>query len=192
MKAKSFLSTGFVKVCVVLSAVSLFCGSQCIGEGRLGELVEGSGLGWLAGKWVSTSDAGYELELVYKWDLEKNVITTEFKVSEYTYRSMIYYSISRGEVVEIGIDTLGNVTERTWEEMGGKAVSNGESTDTYGQRQGMRVTHERVDEDTIKVELYEVDSGEVAYSPQTSVEFKRWKKPVEKKKAEEVKEKEKK
>jgi hypothetical protein len=132
------------------------------------------GYDWMIGKWVAMTDDGQELQLVYKWELDKHVVSAHFKMGTYEFQSLIFYVPAKEEVVQIGADNRGGHSKGIWEPSGEKAISKTEGTDVNGQVNKMGIVYSKVDADTMKVEVYEIEStGELAAYPWATIEFKR-------------------
>ncbi|NQT01769.1 MAG: hypothetical protein HQ580_07095 [Planctomycetes bacterium] len=154
------------------------------GQQGLGELVTMSGFEWLIGNWEATTDEGDKVDLVYKWELNKNLITLGFKVGDFEGRGMIYYVPAENKVVQIGVDNRGGVAKGTWDADGEKAVARLEytpSTPADGVRRRMASVLSKVDANTMKEEFYEMDSdGWFAEETLGTLEYKRQKKQTKK------------
>lgn len=159
---------------LTLAVVCLFSGTSALAQQKLGDLVGEMGFDWMVGKWVAMTDDGQEIQLVYKWELDKHVVSVYLKMGIYESRSLIYYVPAKEEVVQIGADNQGGHSKGLWAPSGEKAVSKIDGTDANGQVNKMGVVYSKVDADTMKVEIYEIDSaGELADYAWATVQFKR-------------------
>ena len=163
------------KRCVVLLALLAFCGGPAMAQQSLGDIVTEMGFGWMAGRWTATTDNGDEIQLVYRWTAEKHAIVVDFKMGQTSSHGMIYYSPLDEQVHQIGVDSDGNISKGTWDVAGERAIVKSERTDAYGQKRSMALGHSKVDADTMKIELFGIEYGQVAETPSFAMEFKRQK-----------------
>ena len=128
----------------------------------------------MAGTWVTTSSRGVTVEVTYKWAIENHVISVEYKASnDFTYRGLIFYRASEGKIVHIGADNQGGVWEGNWETDGRRAIMNFANTKADGQSQKGAAASSRIDADTMKVETYLVQYGELSNEPAVTETYKR-------------------
>jgi len=152
------------------------------GQQGLGDLVTMGGFEWLIGDWMTKTDMGVEVHAFYKWELDRNLIKMGFKMGEFEGRGMIYYSPAEDRVFQIGVDNRGGVAKGAWDADGDKAVARLEYTPPEGEMRRMASVYSKVDNETMKVEFYEMDSdGWLADEPQGTLQYKRQKKQAEKK-----------
>lgn len=153
------------------------------GQQGLGELVTMGGFEWLIGDWVATTDQVGEIHSFYKWGLNKNLITIDFKMDEFEGRGMIYYVPAENKVVQVGVDNRGGIAKGIWDAEGDKFVARLKYTPAEGEIRRMASVHSKVDAETMKVEFYEVDSDSwLADEPRYTLEYKRQKKQADEKK----------
>ena len=165
---------------VVAILVILATGASA--QQKLGDLVTEGGFDWMMEKWQATTDQGDEVDLVYKWELDKHLVTIHLKWPNYEYRGMIFYKPTEDKIVQIGADSQGGNGKGTWDADGNKAVLKTEHTGADSQTNKMGYAFSKVDADTMKLEVYEVYSaGELADYPNFTAEFKRQKKQAGKK-----------
>jgi hypothetical protein len=151
-------------------------------EQKLGDLVTEGGFDWMIGKWVAETDEGQRFEMVYKWELNKHMVSVHFKGGDYEYRGMIFYIAPEDKVVQIGIDNRGSTSKGEWEADGDKAVVKSEYTQANGEKGKFGIVHSKVDADTMKAGMYAVEStGELAEEPWGELEYKRQKEQAPKK-----------
>ena len=170
------------KVLLAVAAILVISATGAMAQGSLGYLVSEGGFDWLLGKWEATNDEGDEVELEYKWELNKNLMTIQLKWPNFEYRGMIFYAAAKEEVVQIGVDNGGGNGKGKWEAVGEKAILKYEHTALYGEISRMGVGHSKVDAKTMKVEIYEMYAdGELGAEPGLTMEFKRQKPQAAKK-----------
>ena len=162
------------KTLLAVAALFFISAGGAMGQGNLGYLVSDAGFDWVIGKWEATNDEGDKIELEYKWELNKNMISMQLKWPNFEYRGMIFYVPAKEEVVQIGVDNGGGNGKGRWEAIGNKAVLKYEHAGLYGETTRMGLAHSKVDAKTIKVEVYELDSdGNLAEEPGLTMEYKR-------------------
>jgi hypothetical protein len=166
-----------LSVCLLaLAALLVFMGTQARAQESLGDLVSQGGYDWMIAKWAAETDNGQKIEITYKWELDKHIITVHFKMGDFEYRGMIMYTAAEQKVVQIGADNRGGTSKAEWTEDGDRAVSITTSTDAYGDVQKFGISHAKVDADTMRVAVYAVeDTGELADEPWMSSDYRRQK-----------------
>jgi len=160
---------------VVLLTLLTICAGPAMAQQSLGDIVTDMGFGWMAGRWTATTDNGDEIQLAYRWTTEKHAIIMDFKMGQISSHGMIYYSPLDEKVHQISIDSEGNITKGTWDVSGEKAIAKTERTDAYGEMRSMAIGHSKAGADTMKIELFSIEYGEVAATPSFTMEFKRQK-----------------
>jgi len=156
--------------------------SAAAAQEKLGDLVEEAGFNWMIGRWTATTDDGQEIEMVYRWGLDRYMVTADFKMGEYAYRGMIFYVPAEEKVVEVGVDNRGGTAKGTWEIDGEKAISKSNRTQANGETVKAAMIHSKVNGKTMKVAVYQIEAnGEQADEPWATLEFKRQKRQPPKK-----------
>ena len=169
------------KTFLAVASILVILAAGARAQQKLGDLVTEGGFDWMIGKWAATTDQGDKIDIVYKWELDKHMISVHLKWPGYEYRGMIFYVPTEEKIVQIGVDNQGGSGKGTWDADGNKAVHKYEHTGADGQTNKMGMTHSKVDADTMKVEVYEVySSGELSDYPSFTVEYKRQKKETDK------------
>ena len=164
-----------IKSLFLLSLSLLFVSAIPAGaQSSLGDLLTEYGYEWVAGKWVATTDEGQKVELEYKWGLDRHVVLVDFKMGDYKYHGMIMFVPSREEVIEVGADNMGGIWNCRWGDDYTGAARTGEATQRDGTKEKNEVVLSKVDNDTLKVTLYDVDSyGYRTSQAKGSLTFKR-------------------
>lgn len=157
----------------VLVAVLVVYGSQAIGQQSLKDMVTNEGFAWMAGTWKATTDEGQEIQLAYRWVAEGHAIVLDFKMGEIVSHGMIYFASNGGPVVSVSVDNKGNVSNGTWDIQGDKVVLKNKTTNADGQTREMAVCWSKVDNKTMKVELYAIENGTMSDDARGTLEFKR-------------------
>jgi hypothetical protein len=161
------------KTLLVLGTVFLIWTAQANAQLSLADVVAEAGFDWMIGKWVATTDDGDQVQLVYKWELAKHLVTIQFKMRDYEYRGMIFYVPAKEEVVQVAVDNRGGNGKGLWEPDGDKAIMKIEHTGTDGETNRMGLVHSKVNAETMKVGMYAVEStGELAEEPWATLEYK--------------------
>ncbi len=163
---------------VVLAAVAgvLVWSSAAPAQETLADLVQQSGCNWLIGKWSGETPDGQKYEIEYKWALKNHVISIHFKGFDFEYHGIIFYDADKEEVVQIGVDSNGGNGKGTWLAEYGKATMRNEQKGEYGEVSRMGFVYTRVDDQTMKTELYGLDeNGQLSDQSGGTLEYKRQK-----------------
>ena len=176
------LKVTLTRTFLVLAAGLVIWSSAAAAQEKLGDLVEEAGFNWMIGRWTATTDDGQEIEISYRWGLDRYLATYDFKMGEFAYRGMIFYIPNEQKVVEMGVDNRGGTAKATWDIEGEKAVSKSERIQADGETVRMAIINSKVNNKTMKMELYGIDSsGEQADEPWATLQFKRQKRQPPKK-----------
>jgi len=165
-------SLGIGRVFLVLSAIVLL-GGAAMGQSALERMVEEGQMGWLTGRWTTTTDEGESISLVYQWQLNKNMISVYFKMGDYSYRGMIFCVPGEEKVVEAGVDSKGSAVKCEWDVTWDGAVSKREVSKADGEKESMGIATSKVDKDTMKMKLYTIEYGSLSSDAWATLEFKR-------------------
>jgi hypothetical protein len=157
----------------VLVAVLVICGSHAIGQQSLKDMVANEGFAWMAGNWKATTEEGQEVQLAYRWVAEGHAIVLDFKMGEVVSHGMIFFASNGGQVVSVSVDNKGHVSKGTWDIEGTRVVLKNKTTTANGETQEMAVCWSKVDNKTMKVELYAIENGMMSDEPRGALEFKR-------------------
>jgi hypothetical protein len=150
--------------------------SGAMAQEKLGDLVTEGGFDWIIGAWTATTDQGDKIDLAYKWELDKHMLSVNLKWPNYEYRGMIFYVPAEDKIIQVGVDNRGGNGKGLWQAEGSKAVHKYEHTGADGQTNKMGMVHSRVNDDTMKVEVYEISGdGTLGQSPAMTTEYKRQK-----------------
>ena len=153
-------------------------------EEKLSEHVAEAGLDWMIGRWTAVTDEGQELQMLYKWELNKHLVSMSFKMGEFEGRGMIFYSVSENNVVQVGVDNRGGSNKGIWYPEADKAIAKLDYTQANGDTGKIGIVHSKVDAKTMKVAWHGVEeSGELSEEPFGTLEYKRQKKQTRKKAA---------
>jgi len=166
-------------------AILLFVWSaQAAAQQNLGDIVKEYGFDWLIGKWEAETSEGDKVQVIYKWELDKHLVTINLKWPDYEHRGMIFYVPAADEVVQIGVDNKGGTWKGTWDAEENKGILKIEHTKADGETQKMAIIYSKVDAQTMKTELYGLrENGELEAQPRGTLEYKRETVEAEKKAA---------
>ena len=167
----------FLVVVVLLAVFAV----ESRAQDKLGDFVAEYGYDWMIGNWAATSDDGRQVELEYKWILDKYAMSVNLKMGDFKYHGMIMGMPSREEIVQIGADNMGGTWNGTWTEDYEGAVNRNKRLDTYGSTETMDMVFIKVNNDSFKVKEYPVESGYRASSARGETTFKRRKEDAAKK-----------
>lgn len=126
---------------------------------NLGDLIAQYGYDWMIGNWAATGDDGSQVELEYKWVLDKNAVCVNLTMGTFKYHGLIMFVPSREELVQIGADNMGGAWNGTWGEDYEGAVNRNERTEPDGTTQTMDIVFIKVDDNRFKIKEYPVESG---------------------------------
>ncbi len=175
-------NTILTKTILTVAAIIVITTTGARAQQKLGDLVTEGGFDWLVGNWEATSNEGDKIELVYKWELDKHLMTMLLKFADNEYRAMIFYKPTEDQVVQITVDNQGGTGKGIWEADGNKAVLKHEHIGADWQTNKMGFAHSKVDANTMKWDIHEMySSDELSSYPNFTVEFKRQKKKAAKK-----------
>jgi len=169
-------------IVLVVVAILIIATTDANAQQKLGDFVSEGGFDWMIGKWEATGNEGDKIELVYKWELDKHMVSMLLKWPNNEYQAMIFYKPTEDKIVQITVDNKGGTGNGTWEPDGNKAILKHEHTGSDWQTNKMGFVHSKIDEDTMKWEVHELySSGELADYSSFTIEFQRQKKPAVKK-----------
>jgi hypothetical protein len=163
MLKKLFLSVAFL---------SAFAAAQA--QQSLGDLVAQEGLDWIAGTWVGQDDNGSEITLVYKWELDKNMVSTMVKTSWMESKGISLLCQKTGEVRYVAGDNQGSSVMGAWDLVNGNPTLRVEYNSASGDSGKGAYVHKKIDANTLEVSVYMGDSAEyLSGTPETAITFKR-------------------
>jgi len=171
-------------IILAAAAILIIATTGVNAQQKLGDFVAEGGFDWMIGNWEATSDEGDKIELVYKWELDKHMVSMLLKWPSNEYRAMIFYKPTEDKIIQVTVDNQGGTGNGTWEPDGDKAILKHEHTGSDWQTNKMGFVHSKVDDNTMKWDIHELySSGEIADYSSFTIEFKRQKqaKPATKK-----------
>ncbi len=158
---------------LMIILVLMLIGSTAIAQESLKDVVEQQGLEWMIGRWKATMDNGQEILLSYQWAAQGQTVVSTFKMGESSSQGMIYFDADEEQAKQFSVDSQGRVNKGTWEIQGDKAVLKTTMSDEYGQATELGVTYEKVNATTIKVGVYALENGGLAYDPWFEIDYKK-------------------
>ena len=160
-------------VIAVLLAVSAV---ESRAQDKLGDFVAEYGHDWMIGNWSATTDDGRQVELEYKWILDKYATCVNVKMGDFKYHGIIMFVPSREEVVQLGADNMGGTWNGSWTEDYDGAVNRNQRLEPDGTTETMDMVYVKVDNNSFKVKQYSVESdGWRASQARGELTFKRLK-----------------
>jgi len=160
-----------IVIVVFLAVSSVPPGAQ----DKLGDLVAEYGYEWMIGKWTATDDNGRQVELEYKWILDKCAMCVNVKIGDFKYHGLIMFMPSREEVVQLGADNMGGTWNGTWAADYEGTFNRNARLDADGTTETMDMFFIKVDNDSFRVKEYSVESGTRAAQARGETTFKRLK-----------------
>lgn len=141
----------------------------------LGDLLAQYGYEYMIGRWQARDDdAGTDIDVQYKWALDRNAVLVDAKIDQYQYCGMIVLAPSGDEVIQFGADNRGGTWKSTWSESYDGVVNRHEMLRPNGTKETMEHVYSKIDKDSFKVKEYAVESGGYrASSPRGETTFKR-------------------
>jgi uncharacterized protein (TIGR03067 family) len=156
-------------IAVLLAISSVPAGAQV----KLGDFVAEYGYEWMIGKWSASRDDDRQVELEYKWILDRCAMCVDVKMGDFKYHGLIMGVPSREEIIQIGADNMGGTWNGTWAEDSEGAVNRNQRLETDGTTETMDMVFIKIDNDSFKVKEYPVESGYRATQASGETIFKR-------------------
>lgn len=144
-------------------------------QDKLGDFVAEYGYDWMIGKWSATNDDGQQIELEYKWILDKCTMCVNVKIGDFKYHGLIMLVPSREEIVQIGADNMGGTWNGSWTEDYEGAANRNQRLDADGTTLIMEHVYIKVDNNSFKIKEYSVESGYRSSQASGETTFKRQK-----------------
>ena len=174
LKTRRNVNRRMVLVMLLLAVSVVSSPSAASGAQPLAALVSDAGFDWMAGTWVTVTDRGDTIEVTYKWAVENHVVAVSYKASNgFAYSGLIFYKAAEGKIVHIGADNQGGFWEGTWDSDGRRAIMTFKNTKADGQLQQGAAANSWVDADTMKVQTYMLENGEMGNEPVVTQAYKR-------------------
>ena len=168
----------FLVIAVLLAVFAV----ESRAQEKLGDFIAEYGYDWMIGNWAATSDEGGQIELEYKWILDKCAVCLNLKMGDFQYHGMIMLVASSEEVVQIGADNMGGTWNGAWTEDYDGAVNRNKRLEPDGTTETMDMVCVKVDNNSFKVKQYPVESdGWRASQASGELTFKRQKADTAKK-----------
>lgn len=165
MKRMFLVIAGFLTISAV----------PAMAQETLGDLIAEYGYDWIIGKWVAEDYNGQNVELEYKWILDKCAMCVNAKINDFDYHGLIMFVPSREEIVQIGADNMGNTWNGTWTEDYEGAVNRNQRLEADGTTRTVDLVYIKIDNNSFKVKEYTVESGYRSSQARGETTFKRQK-----------------
>jgi uncharacterized protein (TIGR03067 family) len=163
------------RITLVIAVLLAISAIPAKAQETLGDLVAEYGYDWMIGKWTATDDDGRQVELEYKWILDKCAMCVNVKIGDFKYHGLIMFMPSREEVVQLGADNMGGTWNGTWAADYEGTFNRNERLDADGTTETMDMFFIKVDNDNFRVKEYSVESGSRAAQARGETTFKRQK-----------------
>jgi uncharacterized protein (TIGR03067 family) len=163
------------RITLVIAVLLAISAIPAKAQDKLGDLVAENGYDWMIGKWAATDDNGRQVELEYKWILDKCAICVNVKIGDFKYHGLIMFMPSNEEVVQLGADNIGGTWKGTWAVDYEGTFNRNERLDADGTTQTMDMFFIKVDNDSFRVKEYSVESGTRSSQARGETMFKRLK-----------------
>ena len=171
MKGQYLSGLRMVGVCLLLSISGMVNAAE---PNKMGDIFKEKGFEWLLGSWEAVTDTNEKARANFTMEMDGYVFALDVKVGDkYAYRGIMFYVMSKGAMVNNGIDTRGNVLSGTWEIEGEKLVLKGELTAADGKVYKFVRYLSKADADTMRAVTYQVIEGKPSEESAKTLEFKR-------------------
>jgi uncharacterized protein (TIGR03067 family) len=163
------------RIFLVIAGLFAISAIPAVAQESLGDLVVEYGYDWMIGKWAADDYNGQNVELEYKWILDKCAMCVNVKIDDFKYHGLIMLVPSREEIVQIGADNMGNTWNGTWTEDYEGAVNRNQRLEADGTTQTVDLVYIKIDNNSFKVKEYSVESGYRSSQARGETTFKRQK-----------------
>lgn len=158
----------------LLCAAFVLAGCYSAHGKNLGGVVAEAEADWLLGQW--SANDGTEVSVSFEWTLDKHVILVRFSSGDTQARGMITYRAAKEEVLYVSADNKGATGSGHWSLRTGHPTLFYEHHKPDGEITKAGFLHRKVDDNTLVIEIYEInDAGELASSPIAAPQFARTK-----------------
>jgi hypothetical protein len=141
---------------------------------NLNDVIQEAGAGWLEGTWESHDEAGHTTTTAYHWALDRHAVMLQLQSTRVNSRGMIFFRAADDEVVYVAADNRGGTSRGTCQMIDGCPVILYQYTSETGDKLQVAVLHRRVDHETFRGEVYEVNAqGQLSPSPLRTLVFQR-------------------
>ncbi len=159
----------FVSVVAILASSALWSGVQAQ---TMGDIVAEAGVEWLIGNWVE--EGRPSTRVTFEWLLDKHAISVGFDADSVKARGIIIYRAHTNEVLYFAADNGGATGEGEWILRSGHPTLLYKQIRKNGNENNAGFVHKRIDDNTMLIEVYELDDeGEISGTPLSSPKFVR-------------------
>ncbi|MCP4256684.1 MAG: hypothetical protein GY774_04055 [Planctomycetes bacterium] len=163
---------------LVVMTLLVAMGTTAIGQESLKDIVEQEGFAWMIGQWKASMDDGTEMLLTYRWAVKGHAIVSNFKMGDNVSQGIIYLVMDEQQARQLTVDSRGQAIPAAWELQNGKAITKTKMIDEYGETTDVGFVFSKVDANTMNVEAYELENGELSDYSSFEIDFKKQKKMV--------------
>ncbi len=150
-----------MRITHLVFAVFVSVGSFNANAKNLGEAVAEAGAEWIIGQWSAADNEGVSVS--FEWALDKHVILVSFSSGETKARGMITFRAAREEILYVSADNRGATGAGHWSLRDGHPTLFYEHFKQGGETIKAGFVHKRVDENTLTIEIHEInDTGDLA------------------------------
>src|SRR4030042_649240 len=110
------------RISLVIAVLLAISSIPAVAQEKLGDFVAEYGYDWIIGKWSASRDDGRQVELEYRWILDKCAVCVNVNIGDFKYHGLIMLVPSREEMVQIGADNMGGTWNGSWTEASAGAV----------------------------------------------------------------------
>ncbi|MBN1845911.1 MAG: MBL fold metallo-hydrolase [Sedimentisphaerales bacterium] len=171
IRSKGCLTRCGIVLSAILTLASL--AGSAAGQMSLRDIARQDGFEWLIGRWAFTASEDQTIQMEYRWELDGHMITIDFALGSYAYHGIVFRQVAQDTVVEYGADNRGLSVQGVWEKAGQKILTKTQRTEANGNTQHMAIYLSAVADDTMKVEVYPLQDGQIAAEPLGVMEYRR-------------------
>jgi hypothetical protein len=159
---------------LIAMVLILLCTGQAWAQSSLGDLVQEGSNEWLIGTWKATTSDGDAVTISYKWELNKNMISTSVDTPEFKAKGIIILNGSDSEVKQVSADTMGRTAEGLWTGEYGIAILTQTTKNQYGDKEVTEFTLSQKDANTMSIDIRNIsNTGWSDTYPSMTIELKR-------------------
>ena len=117
----------------------------------LGEALQHAKWSGIIGTWVDSETKGERVKIDYAWKFENKLIEVNSTMGETKSSSLMGFNPESEEVFIVGGNNKGGGSAGNWSMEGEDAVLDLSFVGAEGEKGSMKITHHRIDDDTIEV-----------------------------------------
>jgi uncharacterized protein (TIGR03067 family) len=147
------------RISLVIAVLLAISSVPAVAQVKLGDFVAEYGYEWMIGKWTASRDDGRQVDLEYKWILDRCAMCVDVKIGDFKYHGLIMGVPSREEIIQIGADNMGGTWKGSWSEDYEGAVNRNEWLKPDGTTETTDMVFIKVDNNNFKVKEYPVGTS---------------------------------